>query len=36
MAVERPNVGFHFPVATCILLKALLTGALRWVRYLYQ
>jgi hypothetical protein len=34
--VERPNVGFHFPVATCILLSVLLTGALRRVRYFYQ
>ena len=33
IAVERPNVGFYFPVVTCILLRLLLTGALWRVRY---
>jgi hypothetical protein len=34
IVVERGNVRFYFPVATCILLSLLLSGVLWLLRYL--
>jgi hypothetical protein len=33
IAIERDNIRFYFPLTTCLLLSALLTGILWLVRF---